>query len=253
MNLLPAGLPGLGASHIVEGKQNDELRISIRSLVKYLESSLASEHGITDLANRFRIKRRRLYDIINVFEAIGFCQKTDLDRVRWNGRGNIMSFIENVATDPELYNCHRTAGDLFPVCCSVGISSLALSFLRLYYALGTNVLDIRIIGKFLSRGTTRYKSTLCKLYQISYILGAIDITVRNGNQACQVTLHESFQRFLKKPAAKDPLSLESLLNRRDVEISENLFRSRMKEIQVFVASVNGKAKSPGGVSPKSRY
>lgn len=238
------GCPPIIASHYIESKQNDELKLAIRCLVSYFESSRDSSHSIADLSKRFRIKRRRLYDIINVFEAIGFCQKPDLDRVSWNGRQNLMTIIENLATDTKLYDGGKTVSELFPVSCSVGISSLSLSFLRLFYALGTNVLDIRIIGKFLSRDTNRYKSTLCKLYQISYILGAIDIILRNGNQACEVTLHESFRRFLKKPVVQDPLSLESLLNRRDGQISNNIFENRMQEIKTIISAeeITAKAK-----------
>lgn len=238
-----AGYPILLPSQIVGNRQCDELRNSIRNLVVHFESSKELEHGITDLAKRFGIKRRRLYDIINVFEAIEFCEKSDLDKVRWHGRQNIMAFIQKIATDPELYNTTKSVCELFPVSCSVGISSLALSFLRMFYALGTSQIDIRDIAKFLSRGTTRYKSTLCKLYQISYILGSIDILVRNTNQACEVTLQEVFHKFIQKPAVDDPTSLESLLNRREGRISNTIFANRINEIQKYTVAEAGKTKT----------
>lgn len=190
-------------------KQSDDLRSSIQVFVKTLENSSKNrknqsignsahdnndDYGaqqISTLSTRFAIKRRRLYDVINVFEAIGCCEKSGLDAVRWVGKENILVNLKSLKAQRGVHDRRKRLDDLFPVPCCVGISNLSISFLLLFFALKQDRVDLRYASQFFSRTTARYKTTLCKLYQICYILGSIGVTSRTA-QVCEVILNKPY-------------------------------------------------------------
>lgn len=195
--------------------KQDDLRSSIQIFVKTLENSSKNRKSqssdnnstsgfdnnednedfgaqqISTLSKRFSIKRRRLYDVINVFEAIGCCEKSGLDSVRWVGKENIISNLRSLKLQRGVHDRKKRLDDLFPVPCCVGISNLSISFLLLFFALQQNKVDLRYASQFFSRTTARYKTTLCKLYQICYILGSIGVTSRTA-QVCEVILNKPY-------------------------------------------------------------
>jgi hypothetical protein len=94
----------------------------------------------------------------------------------------------------------------------VSLTSLTRSFLLLYAALKTDTLDIRRASAFFSRHTGRYKSTLCKLYQISLIFNALDIAERTES-ACEVKILAPFTKLLGSDDEANPMAIANLLNR----------------------------------------
>ncbi|OHT09044.1 hypothetical protein TRFO_22211 [Tritrichomonas foetus] len=178
-------------SNSKESKNSDDLRASIQVFVKSFESSPKNTQAISSLSSRFAIKRRRLYDVINVFEAIGCCERSDLDAVRWIGKENIITNLNSLRKQRGIDDSTKMLEDLFPVPCCVGISNLTISFLLLFFALKQDRIDLRYVSHFFSRNTARYKTTLCKLYQICYILGSIGVTERTS-QVCEVILNRPY-------------------------------------------------------------
>ncbi|KAK8894103.1 hypothetical protein M9Y10_022535 [Tritrichomonas musculus] len=172
-------------------KQTDDLKISIQMLINELESSINQVQEITLLTQRYNIKRRRLYDVINVFSSVGSCSKSGLDHLIWYGKDQLCVHLEKLKQSYHIKDPNYTLLQLFPVSGCIGISNLTICFLLLFFALKTNRLDLRYVGNLFSRQTSRYKTTLCKLYQISYILGAVGITNRT-NQVCEVVLNEPY-------------------------------------------------------------
>ena len=203
---------------------------SIQLLCSALENELGVQNSITKLSQRFNIKRRRLYDIINVMISTGICEKGEYDCIIWRGKDQIFQTLKKLFRERHIADQSKTIDDLFPVDICVGVPNLTINFLLIYFALETQCLDIRIIATLFSRGTTRMKTTLSKLYQISYILCSIGITKRN-TQVCEVildpTLYDAVvnygyseiesenekQNELVTCSSSDPLSLDFLLNR----------------------------------------
>ena len=228
------GDPQAAASGPSAVDQQDELKTCIQNLVRYLDNSQTPTFGIASLSRQFKIKRRRLYDILNVFEAIGFCHKTDLDKLEWKGRDNLESAIRAISADPMIYNPSSKLADIFPCPCSVGVSSLAICFLKMFFALSTNRIDLRPVSQFLSRDTMRYRTTLCKMYQIAYILTAIDVTSRT-TQVCVVALNSPYSDAIQEPAPPDPTSLLLLLNWQGEGDPKNMFQRRRDELNESAA------------------
>lgn len=258
-------------SNTSNGRQSDDLRISIQTFVKTLEdaakygrnrqvtseidSSNLEEEGaqqISILSNRFHIKRRRLYDVLHVFEAIGCVKKSGLDSVKWIGKENIVTNLHNLKEQRGINDPSKTLDEIFPDPCHVGISNLTIYFLLLFFAIKQDKVDIRYASQFFSRNTTRYKTTLCKLYQICYILGSIDVTSRTS-QVCEIILNSPYyddevvpadpseeetpiegELAIKTEAGNNPqsidMSIQSLLNP-PKENSESLKRKPPSNLQ----------------------
>lgn len=207
----------------------EELRTSISYLIKYMEDNPENAHSIAKLSKNFLIKRRRLYDIINVFESIGCCEKVGLDVVKWVGLDNIKKNIAKMKTKRQIFDYHKSLQDLFPVPCCVGITNLTSAFILLFFAIQQNSLDLRSVSQFFSRDTRRYKTTLCKLYQISYILAAVGV-VNRTNHVCEVILKNAYYTE-EKPCGKsegevNPINLTSYLNSNELERNECITKRR---------------------------
>lgn len=232
----------------------DELRLSIQMLINDLEMQKNLTMGITYLATRFNIKRRRLYDVINVFTALGCCHKHGLDHVIWLGKEKCISQLAQIRKDKCIDDKDKTLQELFPANGCIGIMNLTVYFLLLFHAMKTDHLDLRFVGQLFSRETSRYKTTLCKLYQISYILSAVGITKRT-TQVCEVVLSQPYYddiivedlpednpRHIVPQLSIDPLSIDALLNRpattRKVNPEYQFVYDRRKEIRdLFVESI----------------
>jgi len=224
-------------------KTNDNLKSSIQHLVSYLESNNTLSHAISILSQRFGIKRRRLYDIINVLMSVGCCQKSCLDQIIWYGKNKIIETIEKLKEVRNVEDSSISLGNMFPVNNCIGISNLTISFITLFFALKTNHLDLRFIAQFFSRQTTRYKTTLCKLYQICFILGAVGVTTRTS-QVCEVVLNEPYYdtnlcNIDTVEEENDPLSISKLLNRPIAGVGAAHIMIRRKEFNDnFIESVS---------------
>jgi hypothetical protein len=114
-------------------------------------------------------------------------------------------------------NPNRNLFDLFPINSCVGIANLTIAFMLMYYGLRTDHLDVRMVATIFSRGTNRFRSTLCKLYQIAFVLSAAGIVTRT-TVPCDVRLIGQWLDFpVVPPESRDescPASLEMLLNRK---------------------------------------
>lgn len=188
---------------------------SIQILCSELEKQPQKKFSISFLADHFNIKRRRLYDVINVLISAGCCDK-DEQKIVWRGKANACRKISVEFDARKIGDPYKTLSDLFPVQQCVGVPNLTTNFLLIYFALETKCLDLRIVASFFSRYTIRMKTTLSKLYQISYILCSIGMCRRN-TQVCEVMLSDDFYDTIYNEKIKNstlhPLSINELLNK----------------------------------------
>jgi hypothetical protein len=206
--------------------------------VDELERNPREPLTIRSVSRRFGIKSRRLYDVFNVFISLGCCQKLDADGYAWHGLNQAPGRLREVrqlrgADDPR-----RSLADLFPDADCVGIANLTSSFLLLYYVVKMSVLDIRVAACLFAKGNNRFKPTLCKLYQISFVLCAVGITTRTASMA-EIALTSDYLDFVvlppKKTSEAEPASLEALLNHRDSD-SAYIYRRRREMEETSSAS-----------------
>jgi hypothetical protein len=166
--------------------------------------------------------------VINVWTAIGCAARDGLDQLRWLGRDKIVDELQRTKDRFGIDNERNSLASLFPTETCVGLAPLTTRLLMLYAALKLQILDLRQASSFFSRGTTRYKTTLCKLYQIALILGAMDMAERTDN-VCEVKVLPPFSTALHESAEKNPLAIANLLNR--ATVSEGALAARRREFQ----------------------
>jgi hypothetical protein len=226
------GFPMLSSAEQREISPSSELRSSIQLLLRAMEGSDGKEHRISMLSQISGIKRRRIYDILNVLESIGCCKRTDLDQLEWLGLERAESVISGLASAFLTTFSGLALESVFPCPCSVGTSDLTISFLKLFFGTGATTIDLRVASQFFSRGTPRYKTTLCKLYQITYMLSAIDVTRKTGN-VCEVQLSPTYAKYLHRTPDRillDPISLQGMLNDRQQDSLDQGFRDRLSAL-----------------------
>jgi hypothetical protein len=160
-------------------KMSASFRTAIQSLVVKLQNSPPGEYGISAIREEFQFQKRRLYDVVNVLEAIGCCTKRSTDIVFWNGLSNIPKALSKLQEMRCLTDPGADIEDFVPDDKFIAISRFTVAFILCFLALRTRVLNIKRIALFLSRKNGRYKTTLCKLYQISHILEAVGVVQKS--------------------------------------------------------------------------
>jgi hypothetical protein len=132
------------------------------------------------------------------------------EEIVWFGRGEIMAKLQREKEGLGISNAEVGMSALFPPENSVGLTSLTIAFLMLFPALGTYKIDLRDASSFFARSTTKYKTVLCKLYQIAVILGALGLTNKTQNM-CEVRILPLLEGLLRND--DNPMAIGRLLNR----------------------------------------
>jgi hypothetical protein len=205
--------PAARSMKIAASSQNKiKFATTIRTMVAELEQAQGTVYSIPTLSKRHQIKRRRFYDVTNIFTTIGCATRSGTDELTWHGISKILPRLLEEKQKSNITNYQLSLAALFLQDNCVGLSSLTTSLLMIFPAIGRDVLNLRDVSAFFSRDTQRYKTTLCKLYQITLILGALEITERTEN-ACEVRIKAPFTRILADEEEENPLAIERLLNR----------------------------------------
>lgn len=197
-------------------KSSDNFKTSIVEFVKYAENEPCQIYLLSTLCTTFNFQRRRFYDVMNVFEAIGCCQKISVDSVMWMGFSNIRNSLMKLAINSGVFDVNKKIDDIIPNESCISIIKLTQHFVLLFLALNTNRVEIKQAALFLSRVNNRLKTTLCKLYQIAHILetsGIIEKSVVPG----EVKIKDQFFIEITQDSCQGAgsLSIESLLNKKE--------------------------------------
>jgi hypothetical protein len=187
-----------------------KFRNAVSSVVRELDEHIGEPYSVSQLHKRHQLKARRLYDVMNVFSAIGCAQRLNGEQIVWVGRDEIVAKLQQDKKALGVSNADVALSRLFPPENSVGLTSLTIAFLMLFPALGTREIDLREASSFFARTTKKYKTVLCKLYQIAVILGALGLTNKTQNM-CEVRMMPPLEPLLA--VDESPISIGKLLNR----------------------------------------
>ena len=149
----------------------------------------------------------------NVFESIGCCGKINSENIKWFGLSRIPETLESIQLSLRVNNPAATLDDIFQTQKNISISNLTVSFLLCYLVMRISAVDIKHVAMFLSRSNQRYKTTLCKLYQVTHILEAAGI-IQRSMMPCVMVLDPKYLVFVKMGEAQvpDPTSISYFLN-----------------------------------------
>lgn len=201
-------------------KNSDCFRASIGSFVADAETKASAELIISQICCDYGFQKRRLYDVINVLETVGCCKKTSVDTIQWLGLSKVASTLTKLQRRAGVTDGSNTLDDIFPSERCISIAHMTSMFVMCFLVLKMETLDVKSIGMFLSRSNGRYKTTLCKLYQIAHILEAAGIIAKSVIPG-EMTLEKRFFVTLdiKEKDDLNPFSIQGLLNRvNDIDI-----------------------------------
>lgn len=210
----PSGMPRQRPSNVSgPGESRQHIKTCVTAMMSHLECGVGRIYKMSALAREFKIERRRLYDVVNVFEAVECCEKLGVDEFRWLGQAEVIRSVSKIALNSKITDAKMRLDDIFPCPCSVGVFGVTHCLLTMIFAVNMPGLDLRVVSEFLARDTKRYKAARYKLYQISYVLAALGV-LENGANMHEIVLTSEYARLLhvNKPDP-DPMSLTALLNR----------------------------------------
>ena len=222
-------------------KGSDAFRASILLFIDTVERRPNSTYLISEISNRFGFQRRRFYDVINVLEAVGCCQKANVDAFLWLGLSNVKNTLKKIGTLRGIFSYEQQMEQIFECIPIVTISKLTQDFVLSFIALNKRVLDIKQISTFLSRNNGRFKTVLCKLYQISHILEIVGIIGKTAIPG-EVTLRADYfpdsvpitKQKENTNCTKNLLEIENLLNKpNNNTIETNIYDIRWEEFSRF--------------------
>jgi hypothetical protein len=168
---------------------------------------------MAELHQQFQFKRRRLYDVTNILIILGAAVRSGFEEIRWLGQGAILPCLVRHKQAMDVMNRAIPLWVLFPPDNCVSFATLAMAVLMMFPAVGTERLSLRDISAFFSRDTQRYKTTICKLYQITVILCALGIVQRTESPS-EVRLMPPYTCLLADdPVGGNPMSMSRLLSR----------------------------------------
>lgn len=195
-------------------KNTDCFRASIGSFVSDAEAKASSELIISQICSDYGFQKRRLYDVINVLETVGCCKKTSVDTIQWLGLSKVAPTLIKLQKRAGVTDGSNTLDDIFPNERCISIAHMTSMFVMCFLVLKMETLDVKHIGMFLSRSNGRYKTTLCKLYQIAHILEAAGIIAKSVIPG-EMTLEKRFFATVdvKDKEESNPFSIQGLLNR----------------------------------------
>jgi hypothetical protein len=218
-------------------KPLESFRVSIASFVAMAESDFPTSNSIRSIITQFGFQQRRLYDVTNVLIAIGCCTKISPESIFWHGLSRIRPTLLKIQSQVRVDHSYAPLEEIIRSDPMISISKLTVALLLCFLTLRTQSLDIKQVGKFLARMSGRYKSTLCKLYQIAHILEASGIVERSITPG-EITLLSRFYvpmdfNRCETVETRDPFSIEALLNRPRGPEDAIIERRRMEFITDF--------------------
>lgn len=212
----------LDADNPSQDDTQDYVFYATRRFCRFCEQRTEYAHSITALSMHFSITRRRFYDVLNVLESMGVCEKVGIDSIRWNGLDRIKPTISRLRVEMDVENPFRPLEEIFAKDKLIGIGKTNILLLMLFPALRVKRLSLKKAAALLAHGVVKYRTMLGKLCQIAYILRAVDVVKRTA-LSCEIELRDELCDFpiidsslppLEAPDTDtDSLSVSSLLSR----------------------------------------
>lgn len=205
---------------------SDDFKTSIQALISTLEGRSKMIYSIQTITSKFHFHKRRLYDVLNVYESLGICKKLSVDSLLWIGFGNVFHTINCLAAQEHIFDESFNINVLsIPDSC-ITIANLTQKFMLLFNALHICTMDIKQCATFLSNKNDKYKTTLCKLYQITYILESSNIIFKSQKPgevviSDQYLIHHDFE-------SKSPVSIFSIQSLLNHQSESDLYEKRRR-------------------------
>jgi len=212
---------------------SDRFAESIKRFIHSAEASGKQSYHFSVLIGQFKIQRKRIYDFLNVIEATGCCIRSVPETISWLGFDNISATVNSYQLKYKVNQAYLPLSKIVPIEICISLNTLTITLLVCFHALQVKCLDVKEIAHYISRDNGRYKTTLCKLYQIIHILEAMGVILKKVKIG-EIWLADKYYNPLPLVATSefvDPFSIDGLINRHDIDTEKILQQRRNEFIQ----------------------
>ena len=209
----------------------DSFTLSMTSLFNQCSNSSQKNFEIYKLLTLHGFRRRRFYDVINVLETLGICNKVNSETLSWNGIDNAAISIDQLARRHGAYDKDKTLSDIIPCITTITITSMTEFFVISFIALERQNLDIKEIAAFISRANGREKTTLCKLYQIAQILQIAGIITKTEKKSQFRMCDDYFVQASNNFQNVGCMEIKNLLSRPSFSVDLDIIERRNAEFK----------------------
>ena len=212
---------------------SDRFAESIKRFIQSAESSGKQSYHFSVLIAQFKIQRRRIYDFLNVIEATGCCVRSIPETISWLGFDNITATLNSYQIKYKVNQAYLPLSKIVPIEICISLNTLTITLLVCFHALQIKCLDVKELAHFISRDNGRYKTTLCKLYQIIHILEAMGIILKKVKIG-EIWIADQYYNPLPLTTTTElvnPFSIDGLINRHIIDTEKVLQQRRSDFIQ----------------------
>lgn len=185
---------------------------SISKFLDYCNKNGGISLKITDICEMFGFQRRRFYDLASILQAFGIVQKVNMDMIQWVGMSNVQPTIDKIIQQRGIKQINpKNISGFFPSEQKLLMNSIGINFILLFVALKRQQLNLQETAKFFARDNGRFKSTLCKLYQVVYLLVELGIVERRKTPSEIFLADVYFKHFcqqMERPKLPIPIHIK---------------------------------------------
>lgn len=162
-------------------------------LISSFESNPSMEVHIMEMAKRYGVQHRRIYDFFNLLTHFGVCRNLGKGRMSWLGSDRMEKYLDECFMSVEKESIGKTMEEIFILEESPSLGAIATHILKLFMYLGRDTLHLRGMVCLFSHGSDDTKSLERRVYLVLNMLEILKI-ISHGNRIGEYTLTHNFER-----------------------------------------------------------
>lgn len=178
--------------------------VSLNDVILYLDQRRDGVVDVNDLVSHFCVKRKTVFDFMSIMCALGIASKATSNEFLWRGAHRLddaVAFVTQARSDSP----DRTLDQEFTCAKDASLGNISLLLLKLFAALGVDVLDLRKVATLLGKHH-RYPSMLRRLVTISSCLQVVNVVrMLPHGETVELVNRDILAACAPTPAAKSRL------------------------------------------------
>lgn len=221
-------------------KPANSLSECYKQIIREFEEKRPNNINIINIAKEYGIQHRRVYDLFNLLTSLGVCQNVERGKLTWLGISQITNVISKAYAKIEIGSLTKPTSQLFCLGPSPSLGSIATHFISMYLFFDVDTLLLRQVSTIFHDQRADIKSLERRMYLVlSFleIMGIVAHTMKTNEYKLVIDLSASKEYALSQKKsfiqAKNPLSLENLLNTTKGPFEKDLKNERLRECPIM--------------------
>ena len=203
---------------------------SLRILVSKLETLIGKEFNYLSLCSQFSVKRRVLYDFIQIVEPLAIIDRKNNNLFVWNGISNFQTVIPTLLSNLQNETLSHSFVNIFSCSNDSSLVHITILLLKLFCYLNTKTLDLRSVAFLFTQGPTKFKTLIRKLYTVSTSLEVVGILSKTSKVSeVKLLVPELLIRNQNQN-----IGVQALINTTEELQQFEMFEQRRKEFNEYV-------------------